>query len=208
MSASSSAVRRGQIALSLSFLLVFLALIAAGLRAARQDPSGAASTSAASPPGITVFLVRHAEKGTDDPTDPSLTEGGRERADALARLLSSAGVSHLYSSDYRRTRQTLAPLAAAHELEVGLYDAGKPVELVSVLAGLPPGSVAVVAGHSNTTPALFEALGAGKARGLDESRYGSSIPDAAYDRLYVVTLSAGRDGAVKCVDGLELRYGK
>src|SRR5690348_14604182 len=59
----------------------------------------------------TIVVVRHAEKGNDNPTDPSLSDAGVLRALELAKLFGSAKVTHLFASEFQRTQQTLAPLA-------------------------------------------------------------------------------------------------
>jgi broad specificity phosphatase PhoE len=140
----------------------------------------------------TVVLVRHAEKASDGTSDPPLTEAGEERARELSQLLSRARVSHLFASEFRRTQATLAPLAAAQGKEVFVRPARASAELALELAGLPEGSLAVVAGHSNTVPALVQALG-GAADALTEQQY---------DRLFVVTRPAAGPVAT-----LELSYG-
>ena len=40
----------------------------------------------------TFILVRHAEKGTDDPRDPDLSDAGKQRAQVLANLLKETKV--------------------------------------------------------------------------------------------------------------------
>ncbi len=153
---------------------------------------------------VQVFLVRHCEKDTRVQKDPPLSPSGWERAKRLSHVLGSAGVTHLFSSDYARTQMTLTPLATRSALGITIYDARKPAELIKKLRGLPPGSVAVVAGHSNTTPQLYSALGASKPKGLDERGF---LSEKAYDRLFSVTLQ------VDCQDtqflsGHEQRYGE
>ena len=61
----------------------------------------------------TFILVRHAEKSTDDPRDPSLSEEGIKRAEALKTMLSQADIAALYSSPYKRTKGTVQPIAEA-----------------------------------------------------------------------------------------------
>jgi phosphohistidine phosphatase SixA len=153
----------------------------------------------------TVVLVRHAEKdpAPADPRDPGLSEAGRARAEELARLLAAARATALFSSEFRRTRDTLAPLAARLQLDVQALPAAQPADLLARLDALPPGSVAVVCGHSNTLPELAARLGA-PLPGLAESKAGRVLPDEAYDRLFVLTRPAGGDAAPAC---LELRYG-
>ena len=146
-------------------------------------PIGAAETDE---PSI-VFVVRHAEKQAEH-GDPQLSDAGRKRAVALARLLAHAGVTHLFSTQYRRTRATLEPLAASLEIEVAVVDADALDEQVEILKALPGGSVAVVAGHSNTVPALVRGLG-GKLSGTKQTEHGEMIRSDAYDRLFAVVLT-------------------
>jgi phosphohistidine phosphatase SixA len=169
------------------------------LLSATQDPPPV--------PPVTVFLVRHAE--TDGSTrgdgDPLLSKEGEVRAEALAQLLSQAGISQLYSSELARTQATLAPLAEAVGLQVQAIanaDAKVQLERINQLAA---GSVALVCGHSNTVPTLAQALGL-PLSGLDKHpQYGPLIPHASYDRLYVLTLPRAKGAKPKL---LELRYGQ
>jgi len=189
----------------------FGALLASGPLASSGEASVAASASrqadGAAPSVVRLFLVRHAEKSKENPGDPVLTEAGVERAAALGRMLAAADVTHLFSTELKRTRATVAPIAKARSLEVASYDGGDLDELAGRLAALPDGSVAVVAGHSNTTPNLFAALGAGTARDLTEHpRYGPMIPDSEYDRLYEVVLVRDGEGTRLVTSGLELRF--
>lgn len=151
-----------------------------------------------------VFFVRHAEKARDDPKDPNLNEAGRQRAQDLAQLLSVAGVTHLFSSEFRRTQQTLAPLAQQQKLEVQVISAEDPDKQKGALLQLPSGSVAVVAGHSNTVPALVQSVGGSLDGLLQDEQYGAMLHHGEYDRLFLVILSAGAPG----VRTLELRYGE
>jgi len=170
-----------------------------------REPSGSESSGEARKP-VTVFLVRHAETAESTLTqrDPALSAEGTQRARDLARLLSKAGVTHLFASEYARTGSTLAPLAAAAGLEVEVIAAREQGRQVEALRALAPGSIAVVCGHSNTVPGLVAALG-GQARELaGDPRSGPTLPHDAYDRLFVLTLPAG-EGAL--AQSIELRFG-
>ena len=134
-----------------------------------------AACTQAVPKTDAVFLVRHAEKTTEK-TDPGLTRAGKARALALANRLGGEGITHIYSSDYIRTRDTVEPLATKMGLEVEIYG---PRDLPAIAAKLKatPGRHLVV-GHSNTTPPLVELLGGDG---------GTPIVEATeYDRLYIV----------------------
>jgi phosphohistidine phosphatase SixA len=149
-----------------------------------------------------VVVVRHAEKAKDDPRDPNLSEAGRRRAEDLARLLSTADVTHLFSTQFRRTRQTLAPLAQQQELEVQVISAHDADKQKEALLRLPPGSVAVLAGHSNTVPDMVRSLG-GTLDGLLHTEDGDMLHHDEYDRLFLVILPVGGQG----IRTLEMRYG-
>ena len=152
---------------------------------------------------VTVIAVRHCEKGKDDPRDPGLAEAGTARAQQLSKLLAHSGVTHVYATGYRRTQDSIAPLAAAAGLEVITYDARAIANFAESLAELPPGSVAVVAGHSNTTPDLVFALG-GEVTDLVAMQGMQLIEEDQYDRLFIVNLPA----TSAPVTTLEMRYGE
>lgn len=164
--------------------------------AGRQAPPQAAPAR-----GTTLILVRHAEKATDDPKDPALSAAGAARAQALAHLLAHSGATELWTSEFRRTRDTLAPLAKELGLETRAHPAADVAGLAKALAALAPGSVAVVAGHSNTVPAIAKALGVELA-GLDAE---GRLAETSYDRAFVI----GLPGCAGGLPGLvELRYGE
>lgn len=150
----------------------FLTLAAAAMLAA------CASTSPQ--PDATYYLVRHAEK-TKDKKDPALTEAGTQRAQDLATRLKNVPLTKIYSSDYKRTRDTAVPVADAQALEVTIYD---PRDLEGLATALlaQKGHILVV-GHSNTTPQLSALLG-----GFE----GDPIAEATeYDRFYVLKRRGG-----------------
>lgn len=140
---------------------------------------------------LVVFLVRHAEK-TDLGSDPGLSTAGIERAAALARVLRSAEIEYVHSSDFVRTRNTAGPIAAEHGVEVELYD---PRDLSSLVERLRrTGGRHLVVGHSNTTPQMVELLGGAPGSAINE--------EGEYDRLYIVTI-----GSDKAVNSVMMRYG-
>ena len=141
---------------------------------------------------VVVYLVRHAERAEDGTSDPPISEAGTERARLLGDMLRDAGVTHVHTTDLKRTRQTGAPLAERLGLDFQVYD---PKDLPAVAARLrtTPGRHLVL-GHSNTTPALVAALGGAP---------GEPIADNEYDRLYVLVITP--DGAVTTT---LLRYGR
>ena len=104
---------------------------------------------------FTIYLVRHAEKQANSP-DPTLTVCGVKRAQQLANILAKAQVKAIYSSNYKRTLATAAPLAIQNKLVVNKYD---PRDLPTLMTKLIQANEnALVVGHSNTTPQLAALL--------------------------------------------------
>jgi len=187
------------------------ALLLAALTLAGTALSGAVAPATEITPAhpetetVTIFLVRHAEKSKDDPRDPSLTAAGRQRAEQLAELLAHEKITHLFSTPLKRTLQTLAPLAGARHLEVTRI-MGVDEQLAALL-DLPAGSTAVLAGHSNTVPALVAGLG-GIVSDTVPGRAGPQLHDDSHDRLFVAILTAPADvPQPRLLRLLELRYG-
>jgi len=161
----------------LSLLLLTWGLLAWGLVPAATAWAG--SDEGSFEP-ITVILLRHAEKAAEPSGDPALTARGQARAEELARLLGESGVTALYSTDLRRTRDTLAPLAEKVGLPVQVVP---PADLDAMVRAIlsHPGGVVVSAGHSNTVGPIIEKLGGGPIPPIDDNEY---------DRLYVLTVHA------------------
>lgn len=139
----------------------------------------------------TVYLVRHAEKAAAPAADPPLTEAGTKRAEDLVHKLSKAGIKTISTSQFLRTKHTAEPLAK----QLGIPNTMIPVKMdtmnarqlspdylkqISDLVSSSAGNVLIV-GHSNTVPELIKALGGDIV---------STIDDATYDDLFVVTVYA------------------
>lgn len=148
----------------------------------------------------TVIVVRHAEKGTDDPRDPSLTDAGRARALALRDVLKDAGVSAIYSTQYKRNKQTAQPLAEQFGLTVierpvsSANSASYAADIAREILSANRGKTVVVVGHSNTVPAIVQAFSGVPIK---------SMEDAEYDHIFIVVIPAS--GAPSLVN---VRFGR
>ena len=184
-------------------------LFSGALVLAQTPPSKpvASEPAAGRQAGTTVIVLRHAEKDPDgEPSDPGLGELGRKRSAALVRTLGRSGATHFFASEFKRTQETLAPLAAKLGGRVEVLPAREQAKLVERLRALPPGSVSVVAGHSNTVPALVLALG-GSIKDLEQGANGAVLRESEYGRLFVLTLPP-RDLADQLQSNVaELAYG-
>ncbi len=125
----------------------------------------------------TIYLVRHAEKENDS-TDPDLNQKGRDRADRLSRLMQVNNVQYIYSSDYKRTRQTAAPLARSIPLDITIYDPRHHDDLVEQLKK-HSSETSLVIGHSNSIPTLANLL-------VQQDLY-TSLNHEEYNKIYVIT---------------------
>lgn len=127
----------------------------------------------------TVLLVRHAEKEASESPDPPLSEAGLRRAEALAHALSEVPLEAVYITQYRRTRETIEPTTAEHDL-TPIQRAAADVEgTASAILRAPDGAAVLVCGHSNTVPDLIRALGVETDLTLTEEEY---------DDLFIVTI--------------------
>ena len=149
--------------------LTCLALLLAGVA-----PLAAADST-------TVILVRHAEKASTGGNDPSLSEAGQARARTLAHVAGATQAAAVYVTQYKRTQETVQPLAEKLQLTPIEHPAADSAGLVSAIQSRWGGRTVLVCGHSNSVPEIVKRL----------SGVAIEIPDAEYDNLYVVTLPAG-----------------
>ena len=118
------------------------------------------------------IIVRHAEKVPDGSEDPPLTAAGQSRALAIADWLADSDVVAVYSTDTLRTRQTAAPTAQSHGLQVALYDARQSADAFAAqLRRAHPTGTVLVVGHSNTAPGIATALCGCEVEPMTEAEY-------------------------------------
>ena len=132
----------------------------------------------------TVIVVRHAERASTPADDPGLSEAGRQRAAELARQLVDAdvvaGVDAIYSTPFRRTEETVQPVATALNLPVTSYDADNTETITDEIVREHKGKIVLVVGHSNTVPELIGNMGASKKV--------PPIEHDEYDNIYIVSI--------------------
>lgn len=138
-----------------------------------------------------VYIVRHADRANDESTSPLSVEG-LARAARLADMLRDAGITDIFVSEYQRTAQTAAPLASRLGITPTAVPADDPGALLRKIRRTGPKARVLVAGHSDTVPALLTALGC---------KPPVTIAKAEYDNLFVV-VARGTAGPA-C---LRLRY--
>jgi broad specificity phosphatase PhoE len=148
----------------------------------------------------TIVVVRHAEKSTDDPRDPSLTAAGEERARALSSVLAGAAVSEIYTTQYKRNRQTAAPLAQTLGISITVRpvndsnSATYATDLAREILTRNAGKAVLIVGHSNTVPDIVRAL---------SGRSVAPISDPEYDHFFVIEIPASGPPRL-----MQLRFGQ
>ena len=125
-----------------------------------------------------VVIVRHAEKATNDPKDPDLSEAGRKRAETLARILRDGQLTAIFTTEFKRTQETAAPISKLTGVAATILPGKDFAALASKLREVKGN--ALVVGHGNTIPEIVKALG------VDTP---VRIADDDYSEIFVVTLS-------------------
>jgi phosphohistidine phosphatase SixA len=128
---------------------------------------------------VTTFIVvRHAEKDTTFlGHDLPLSDAGRKRAKALARVLADFGVTRIYATPTARAMQTGEPLA--RQIGDSLRIVDDTNQLLKRLRAHRAGDVVLVIGHSDTVPEIVKGL---SGRAIPNIRAGE------FDLLFVVTV--------------------
>jgi 2,3-bisphosphoglycerate-dependent phosphoglycerate mutase len=120
----------------------------------------------------TIVLVRHAEKADATSQDPELSAEGKQRAERLVKVAGKYKPGAFYTTNFKRTRETLAPLAAKRKKQVETYDPRNQQALVDSIMK-SPFKRHIVAGHSNSVPGLANLIAKKDVfKNLDESEYG------------------------------------
>ncbi len=109
-----------------------------------------------------IWIVRHAEKQSNDPKNPNplLTIEGEKRAADLSKYLKNEKIDYIFSTDYLRTKQTALPTAKQKKLETIIYNDKSSEDLIQKIKNIPIGKNSLIIGHSNTVLPILEMLGA------------------------------------------------
>lgn len=130
----------------------------------------------------TVVLLRHAERQSFFDGDSPLAEAGLRRARDLVPLLEGFHPVALYTSDLKRTQQTLAPLAARLGMMPAVRAKGGSEALAAEILRDQRGRTVLVCWHHDLMKKL--------ARGLGVKGPVPYWSLATYDRLWIVRVPA------------------
>ena len=126
-----------------------------------------------------MVIVRHAEKTSGESDDPPLSDAGRARAETLSRMLRDSEISAIFTTEFKRTKETAAPTAIALKITPTVVRATEIATLADKLRELH-GNALVVA-HGNTIPDLIKTLG------IDVP---VNIPGNDYDHFLIVAIGS------------------
>lgn len=128
-------------------LAIFTVIVCAGLQVHAQT--------------TTIYLVRHAEKDLSDVNtkDPNLNGLGLQRAVDLEKIMADKNIAAIFSSNFKRTLQTAAPLAQKLKLEPIIYEPSETKLLAEKILREYKGKTVLIVGHSNSILAQTRALG-------------------------------------------------
>ena len=175
--------------------IAILCLVLIALLSSAKFAFGFSEISDRAQSSMTIILVRHAEKMIVKPEnkDPDLSPAGMARAQELGRVFGNSGITAIYATQYKRTQQTVKPLAEKLGLPVTQVEAKKTTDLVKLIRSQNAGQMIFIAGHNNSVPEIIAALGGPKL---------PIIPEEEFDNLYILTVQS--DGTAKL---LKMKYG-
>ncbi len=142
----------------------------------------------------TFILVRHAEKDVSanaDKVDPELADEGKARAARLVKVLKKYRPGAVYSSNFKRTRDTAQPVALWRKKGVEIYD-HKDLKAQVDRMMVSKTKRFLVVGHNSTTPALANLL-------IKEDKY-KTLPESDYGKIWIVKMKKGKVKSVEVLD--------
>lgn len=123
------------------------------------------------------YFIRHAEKA-DSSKNPDLSEKGLERALEWKALFSAIQFDAVYSTDFKRTLQTIHPIVVENDQLLKFYN--PQILDIETFKKETIGKTILIVGHSNTIPKMVNQL-------IKENKYGD-IAENQFGNLYIVTL--------------------
>ncbi|MGH8197318.1 MAG: SixA phosphatase family protein [Steroidobacteraceae bacterium] len=124
----------------------------------------------------TVFVMRHAEKAAAPPEDPPLSRAGEARALELAQQFGRAPkgqrLDAIIVSEFRRTQDTVRPLANRLGVPVIVVPASDPARAAERAVAENRGGRVLIVGHSDTVPDIVQELSGDEVGPMRETDYG------------------------------------
>ena len=137
----------------------------------------------------TFYFIRHAEKDSSNPNnpDPELKQEGLGRSIFWAKIFEPIPLDKIYSTDYKRTKMTAAPIAVQKEVIVSYYDS-KNIDIQQFLTN-NIGKTILVVGHRNTIPDFVNKI-------IGKEKY-SQMEDDDNGSLFTITIVGNQATATR-----------
>jgi phosphohistidine phosphatase SixA len=124
----------------------------------------------------TVIVMRHAEKAAAPPDDPPLSPAGEARALELAQHFGRAPkgqrLDAIIVSEFKRTQDTVRPLANRLGIPVIVVPAADPGLAADRALKENRGRRVLIVGHSDTVPDIVKELSGDDVGPMRETEYG------------------------------------
>ncbi len=127
------------------------------------------------------YFIRHAEKNISNPADkdPDLVMAGVLRAARWSSVFNSIDFDIISTTNYKRTRNTALPIAEKKKLPLTYYSPNDFDSVRYMKQNL--GKTVLIVGHSNTIPAMVNAL-------IGKKQY-KQIKETNYANLYIINIT-------------------
>lgn len=123
-----------------------------------------------------IYIVRHAEKSSGPANNPTLTNDGKQRAEALKALLKDKNIQAIFSTATARTIETATPLSNLLNIPIQYY--GHDTLPVFLQKAIGMKKNILIVGHSNTILPMLDELG------LPHNII--TIPDNVYNNIFII----------------------
>ena len=138
---------------------------------------------------ITVILLRHAEKDKAEEEysqDPNLSAEGKARAEKLVSVIGVYNPDAIFSTAFKRTRTTVAPLASrgSWRMMAQYYD-HRNLKQIADLVMQGKFRRVVIVGHNTTTPALANLL-------IGQEKY-KPLAESEYDKIWIIKIKRNKN---------------
>lgn len=130
----------------------------------------------------TYYVVRHAEKASEPKGNPPLTDKGEQRAENLAVVLRKKKIDTIYSSDFRRTMETVMPVAESKFIDIQFYDPADQGDFIEKLKKSSKNTL--ISGHSNTIRYVINGL-------YEQDVLPEDLQDSEYGDLFIIKRTKG-----------------
>ena len=110
-------------------------------------------------------------------SDVSLTEEGRQRAEALKEILKTKKIAYIFSTNTIRTKSTAQPTADYFHLTTEIYGPKPDSAFITLLKSKKKNTLIV--GHSNTVDDIVNGL-------CGEIKVPGDLPETEFNNLFIV----------------------